>query len=69
MRFPVLRGHCEAKNPAVTDITADTLVLQLLAIKPHHFHTVAEDKPCICVALSSFFLLFSAISKQNGQEI
>ena len=49
MRFPVLRGHRKAENPAVTDVTADTLVLQLLAIKPHHFHTAAKDKPCISV--------------------
>ena len=56
--FPVLCGHCKVKEPVVIDTTADTLVLQLSAVKPHHFHMVANDKPCICVVLFSFSLLF-----------
>lgn len=49
MCFPVLQGHCKAENSAVIDITADTPVLQLLAVKLHDFCMVAKDKPCIAV--------------------
>lgn len=54
--LPCLMRALRGRKSGWDGFTADALALHLLATKSCRCHPAAEDRPCVCSALSSFSL-------------